>query len=147
MEAPVQFSTVNNLIGHVLPTVYFAKKKKKKSGRPSFSCFLAEKILKTSLCVFYFALQGVQSQDRHLFLFNDLLLIAKARSGGNFKLKEKVRISEIWLTKTCLEDVSELNRSEDTSFVMGWPTTNVVVTFRYFFFLPIFGFDSRRGVF
>ncbi|XP_065213661.1 rho GTPase-activating protein 20-like isoform X3 [Planococcus citri] len=72
---------------------------------------------------------GVQSQDRHLFLFNDLLLIAKARSGGNFKLKEKVRISEIWLTKCCLDDVSELNKSEDTSFVMGWPTTNLVVTF------------------
>ena len=35
-------------------------------------------------------LQGVQSQERHLFLFSDLLLVAKARSGGNFKLKEKV---------------------------------------------------------
>ena len=65
-----------------------------------------------------------------MFLFNDLLLIAKARSGGNFKLKEKVRVSEIWMTRGGLEDVAEIPKSEDTSFVIGWPTTNVVVTFR-----------------
>ncbi|RZF48325.1 hypothetical protein LSTR_LSTR010288 [Laodelphax striatellus] len=74
---------------------------------------------------------GVQSQDRHLFLFNDLLLVAKARSGGNFKLKDKVRVSELWLAASpqALDDVAELHRSPDTSFVLGWPTTNVVATF------------------
>uniref|UniRef100_A0A1B6DL33 Rho-GAP domain-containing protein n=1 Tax=Clastoptera arizonana TaxID=38151 RepID=A0A1B6DL33_9HEMI len=72
---------------------------------------------------------GVQSQERHLFLFNDLLLIAKARSGGNFKLKDKVRVSELWLSRTALDEVTELNKSADTSFVLGWPTTNVVATF------------------
>ncbi|KAF2351278.1 Rho GTPase-activating protein domain [Trinorchestia longiramus] len=71
---------------------------------------------------------GVQSQERHLFLFSDLLLVAKSRSGGNFKLKEKVRVSEMWLS-SCLEDVAEVAKSHDTSFVMGWPTTNVVATF------------------
>ena len=71
----------------------------------------------------------MQSQERHLFLFNDLLLIAKARSGGNFKLKDKVRVSELWLTRCSLDDVTELNKSADTSFVIGWPTTNVVATF------------------
>lgn len=74
-------------------------------------------------------LQGVQAQERHLFLFSDLLLVAKSRSGGNFKLKEKVRVSEMWLS-SCLEDVAEVTKSHDTSFVMGWPTTNVVATFR-----------------
>lgn len=93
-----------------------------------------------------FLFQGVQSQDRHLFLFNDLLLIAKARSGGNFKLKEKVRISEIWLTKCCLDDVSELNKSEDTSFVMGWPTTNLVVTFRYLSFYCVVFFSLSANI-
>ncbi|GFQ97916.1 rho GTPase-activating protein 20, partial [Trichonephila clavata] len=44
---------------------------------------------------------GVQKQDRHLFLFNDLLLVAKTKS----------------------------IKSPATSFVIGWPTTNVVVTF------------------
>ncbi|XP_073993009.1 rho GTPase-activating protein 20-like isoform X3 [Rhodnius prolixus] len=72
---------------------------------------------------------GVQSQERHLFLFNDLLLIAKARSGGNFKLKEKVRVSEIWMCLSGIEEVSEVTKSRDTSFVLGWPTTNVVATF------------------
>ncbi|XP_053633237.1 uncharacterized protein [Cherax quadricarinatus] len=71
---------------------------------------------------------GVQSQERHLFLFSDLLLVAKARSGGNFKLKEKVRVSEMWLS-SCLDDVAEVAKSHDTSFVMGWPTTNVVASF------------------
>ncbi|XP_024080910.1 rho GTPase-activating protein 20-like isoform X3 [Cimex lectularius] len=72
---------------------------------------------------------GVQSQERHLFLFNDLLLIAKARSGGNFKLKEKVRVSEIWMCLSGIEDVCEVSKSKDTSFVLGWPTTNFVATF------------------
>nr|CAD7393500.1 unnamed protein product [Timema cristinae] len=73
---------------------------------------------------------GVQSQERHLFLFNDLLLVAKARSGGNFKLKDKVRVSELWLSRCGMDDVIEVNKSSETSFVMGWPTTNVVATFR-----------------
>ncbi|XP_017885850.1 uncharacterized protein LOC108628438 isoform X2 [Ceratina calcarata] len=72
---------------------------------------------------------GVQSQDRHLFLFSDLLLIAKARSGGNFKLKQSVRMSELWLTAGHIEDVAETSKSPETSFVLGWPTTNVVATF------------------
>ncbi|KAG0720622.1 Rho GTPase-activating protein 20 [Chionoecetes opilio] len=72
---------------------------------------------------------GVQSQERHLFLFSDLLLVAKARSGGNFKLKEKVRVSEMWLS-SCLDDVAEVSKSQETSFVVGWPTTNVIASFR-----------------
>ncbi|XP_055947749.1 uncharacterized protein LOC129981100 isoform X4 [Argiope bruennichi] len=71
---------------------------------------------------------GVQKQDRHLFLFNDLLLVAKPRSGGTYKLKEKVRMSEMWLSQ-CLGDVCESIKSPATSFVIGWPTTNVVVSF------------------
>ncbi|GFT96150.1 rho GTPase-activating protein 20, partial [Nephila pilipes] len=71
---------------------------------------------------------GVQKQDRHLFLFNDLLLVAKPRSGGTYKLKEKIRMSEMWLSQ-CLGDVCESIKSPATSFVIGWPTTNVVVTF------------------
>lgn len=117
---------------------------KKRKRKKRIDCFVRDRFhnhLNNKIFISLF--QGVQSQDRHLFLFNDLLLIAKPRSGGNFKLKEKVRISEIWLTKCCLDDVSELHRSEDTSFVIGWPTTNLVVTFRYllsFIFIIIFFF-------
>lgn len=72
---------------------------------------------------------GMQSQERHLFLFSDVLLIAKARSGGNFKLKQSVKMSELWLTTGYIDDVAETNKSQETSFVLGWPTTNVVATF------------------
>ncbi|XP_012227825.1 rho GTPase-activating protein 20-like isoform X4 [Linepithema humile] len=72
---------------------------------------------------------GMQSQERHLFLFTDLLLIAKARNGGTFKLKQIVRMSELWLTTGHIEDVAETSKSAETSFVLGWPTTNVVATF------------------
>lgn len=94
-----------------------------------------EPILITPSC-FGFSIrvsQGLQSRDRHLFLFNDLLLIAKARSGGHFKLKDKVRISELWLS-TGIEEVAEgsAGKSRDTSFVIGWPpSVNLVATFRY----------------
>ncbi|KAG8197824.1 hypothetical protein JTE90_020102 [Oedothorax gibbosus] len=71
---------------------------------------------------------GVQKQDRHLFLFNDLLLVAKSRSGGTYKLKDKIRMSEMWLSQ-CLGDVCESIKAPATSFVIGWPTTNVVVSF------------------
>ena len=42
-------------------------------------------------CISYFSLQGLQCQERNLFLFNDLLLIAKERSSSHFKLKDQVR--------------------------------------------------------
>ncbi|XP_076373818.1 uncharacterized protein LOC143258561 [Tachypleus tridentatus] len=71
---------------------------------------------------------GVQHQERHLFLFNDILLIAKLRSSNSYKLKEQILICEMWLS-TCLSEVCESSRSPDTSFVLGWPTTNVVATF------------------
>lgn len=74
-------------------------------------------------------ISGVQSQERHLFLLNDLLIIAKSRASGFYKLKEKVRVAELWLSNSCLEVVCEVVKNGDTAFVMGWPTTNVVVNF------------------
>lgn len=81
-----------------------------------------------SVCV----TQGVHCQERHLFLFNDLLLVAKAKSGSNFKLKDKVRVSEIWLNESpaVIDEVAEVPKSSDTSFVIGWPTTNYVAVFK-----------------
>lgn len=50
------------------------------------------------------------------------------RGAGNFKLKEKIRVAELWFSH-CLEVVCEVAKNSDTSFVLGWPTTNVVATF------------------
>ncbi|XP_070615713.1 rho GTPase-activating protein 20-like [Erythrolamprus reginae] len=71
---------------------------------------------------------GLQTQERHLFLFSNMLIVAKSKSSSSLKLKKKVHLSEIW-TGSCLSEVSEKKMSPDTSFVIGWPTVNYVVTF------------------
>ncbi|KYO38343.1 rho GTPase-activating protein 20 [Alligator mississippiensis] len=71
---------------------------------------------------------GLQTQERHLFLFNDMLIIAKSKSSSSLKLKKQVRLSEVW-TGTCLSEVTEKKLSPEHSFVIGWPTTNCVITF------------------
>nr|CAI5837407.1 unnamed protein product [Callosobruchus analis] len=55
----------------------------------------------------------LDAKPRHLFLFSDLLVVAKPRSGGAFKLKESVRVSELWLAP-CPES--------ETGFLIGWPS-------------------------
>ena len=51
------------------------------------------------------------------------------RSTSSYKLKHRVRVSEIWLA-SCLDDVCETTKPSDRSFVVGWPTTNFVATFK-----------------
>jgi hypothetical protein len=71
---------------------------------------------------------SLQTQYRYMFLFNDVLIIGKERSFQNLRLKNRVRVSEMWIA-TCVDEVSEVVRAPDCSFVIGWPVTNVVVTF------------------
>ncbi|KAF5296478.1 hypothetical protein FQR65_LT01467 [Abscondita terminalis] len=65
---------------------------------------------------------SLQAKARHLFLFSDLLIIAKPRSGGAFKLKESVRVSELWLAP-----YSEC----ETGFLLGYPAParTYIITF------------------
>ncbi|KAM6300049.1 rho GTPase-activating protein 20-like [Aegotheles albertisi] len=71
---------------------------------------------------------GLQTQERHLILFSDVLVIAKSKSSSSLKLKKQVPLSEVW-TGTCLSEVTEKKMGSENSFVIGWPTTNYVVTF------------------
>ncbi|KAL3055980.1 hypothetical protein OYC64_018646 [Pagothenia borchgrevinki] len=71
---------------------------------------------------------GLQTQERHLFLFTDTLLVAKAKSSTHFKVKAQVRVCEMW-TASCLEEVCEGSTNPERSFVMGWPTCNCVASF------------------
>ncbi|XP_069569465.1 rho GTPase-activating protein 20 [Brachyistius frenatus] len=71
---------------------------------------------------------GLQIQERHLFLFSDALLVAKAKSPTHFKVKAQVRVCEMW-TANCMEEVCEGSTNPERSFVMGWPTCNCVATF------------------
>ncbi|XP_042333818.1 rho GTPase-activating protein 20-like [Sceloporus undulatus] len=70
---------------------------------------------------------GLQTQERHLLLFSDVLVVAKSKSSSSLKLKKQVPLSEVW-TSSCLGDVSEKKMNPETSFVIGWPTANYVVT-------------------
>ncbi|XP_009632823.1 rho GTPase-activating protein 20 [Egretta garzetta] len=71
---------------------------------------------------------GLQTQERHLILFSDVLVIAKSKSSSSLKLKKQVHLSEVW-TGTCLSEVTEKKMGPENSFVIGWPTINYVVTF------------------
>ncbi|KAL1022144.1 hypothetical protein UPYG_G00022740 [Umbra pygmaea] len=71
---------------------------------------------------------GLQTQDRDLFLFTDILIIAKAKSSNHFKLKTQVFVCEMW-TAQCMDEVCESSTSPERSFVMGWPTFNCVAIF------------------
>ncbi|XP_044293771.1 rho GTPase-activating protein 20-like isoform X1 [Varanus komodoensis] len=71
---------------------------------------------------------GLQTQERRLFLFSDMLIIAKAKSSSSLKLKKQVHLNEVW-TGSCFSEVSEKKMNPETSFVIGWPTTNYVVTY------------------
>ncbi|XP_068185667.1 rho GTPase-activating protein 20 isoform X2 [Antennarius striatus] len=71
---------------------------------------------------------GLQTQDRHLFLFTDTLLVAKAKSSTHFKVKAQVRVCEMWMA-SCIEEVCEGSTNPERSFVIGWPTCNCVASF------------------
>ncbi|XP_073702067.1 rho GTPase-activating protein 20-like isoform X1 [Garra rufa] len=71
---------------------------------------------------------GLQTQERFLILFSDLLIITKAKSVMQVKQKKCVRVSEMW-TAGCVDEVCEASTGSERSFVMGWPTYNCVATF------------------
>nr|XP_034834836.1 uncharacterized protein LOC117991367 isoform X1 [Maniola hyperantus] len=58
--------------------------------------------------------------DRHLFLFSDLLLVGKSRGTNCFKLKESVRLAELWIS---------LPEGDDTGFLIGWPAVTGVLNY------------------
>lgn len=73
--------------------------------------------------------RGLQRQERHLFLFNDLFVVAKIKYNNNFKIKNKIKLTDMW-TANCVDEVGEGNTNAMRSFVLGWPTVNFVATFR-----------------
>lgn len=55
--------------------------------------------------------------------------LLSCRSSTSRKRKERVRLCEMWLA-SCMEEVAERKLCSKNSFVIGWPTTNYVVTLR-----------------
>nr|KAF6394373.1 hypothetical protein HJG63_010471 [Rousettus aegyptiacus] len=95
--------------------------------------------------------RGRKRQERHLFLFNDLFVVAQIKYNNNFKMKNKIKLSDMW-TASCVSEAEGDNTDSMKSFVLGWPTVNFVATFsfpeqkdewlsllqRYFFRIHIF---------
>ncbi|KAM8873204.1 rho GTPase-activating protein 20-like isoform 2-T2 [Synchiropus picturatus] len=97
------------------------------------TCPLVQSLLKTSHRSFLLhghaqLKTGMQTQDRHLFMFNDILVIAKAKTATHFKQKAQVLVCEMW-TANCMEEVCEGSTSPERSFVLGWPTCNCAAMF------------------
>ncbi|KAK2911137.1 hypothetical protein Q8A67_003270 [Cirrhinus molitorella] len=70
---------------------------------------------------------GLQSRERLLLLFTDSLIIAKTKS-LYLKLKARVSLSDIWLA-SCVHCITDRKLTSKNSFVIGWPTTNYVITY------------------
>ncbi|XP_074072740.1 rho GTPase-activating protein 20 [Macrotis lagotis] len=72
--------------------------------------------------------RGLQRQERHIFLFNDLFVVTKVKYNNNLKIKNKIKLSDMW-TASCVDEVGEGNTNTMKSFVLGWPIVNFVATF------------------
>ncbi|XP_074160412.1 rho GTPase-activating protein 20 [Sminthopsis crassicaudata] len=72
--------------------------------------------------------RGLQCQERHIFLFNDLFVVTKIKYNNNLKIKNKIKLSDMW-TASCVDEVGEGNTNTMKSFVLGWPVVNFVATF------------------
>ncbi|XP_064364167.1 LOW QUALITY PROTEIN: T-cell activation Rho GTPase-activating protein-like [Dromaius novaehollandiae] len=78
-----------------------------------------------------------RTQHRHLLLFPHAVAIASFKRGSTFRLKHRVRLSELWVP--CREEAVAAARPEDEDEVFGpkcsqtlilvWPTGLCVVTF------------------
>ncbi|XP_030637536.1 T cell activation RhoGTPase activating protein b [Chanos chanos] len=77
-------------------------------------------------------MEGVKSRERHLFLFSDVLVIAKLKSVASYRLKYRVNLEEVWVYGFEGED-EEMEEEVDfdlkSSVVLAWPLTFCVVSF------------------
>ena len=58
-----------------------------------------------------------------------LLFATSYRQGKTFKLKHRVRVSEMWVSES-VEEVTDVSIPVEMSFVFGWPTCNNIAVFR-----------------
>ncbi|XP_036999203.2 rho GTPase-activating protein 20-like [Artibeus jamaicensis] len=102
----------------------------KPSGIPDTSVFLSTFVTpsRTLLLEGRVELQrGLQRWGRYLFLFDDLLVVAKTTYSNRWKVKSKTKLSDMWIA-SCVKEVGGGNTDPSLSFVLGWPTVNFVAT-------------------
>ncbi|XP_032328314.1 LOW QUALITY PROTEIN: rho GTPase-activating protein 20 [Camelus ferus] len=72
--------------------------------------------------------RGLHRQERHLFLFNDMFVVAKVKYNNNLKIKKTIKLSDMWVASH-MDEVEEGSTSAMESFILGWPTINFAVSF------------------
>ncbi|XP_061563134.1 T cell activation RhoGTPase activating protein b [Cololabis saira] len=80
--------------------------------------------------------EGTKTRERHLFLFNDAIVLAKLKSTASYRLKHRVNLEDIWLYS--FEDEPEDDDGDAAigdfdlrlTLVLAWDLTFCLVCFR-----------------
>ncbi|XP_015205058.2 T cell activation RhoGTPase activating protein b isoform X1 [Lepisosteus oculatus] len=72
--------------------------------------------------------EGTKTKMRHLFLFSDVLVIAKLKSNTSYRLKHRVHLSELWLASS-EEKTDAVVFNPRTAFLIAWPSNFCVISF------------------
>ncbi|XP_028858716.1 T cell activation RhoGTPase activating protein b isoform X2 [Denticeps clupeoides] len=76
--------------------------------------------------------EGQKTHERYLFLFSEVLVIAKLKSSVSYRLKHRVSLEQLWLygfEDEREEDVEVMGIEVRTSLALVWPMALCIVTF------------------
>ncbi|KAM9316978.1 T-cell activation Rho GTPase-activating protein [Gastrophryne carolinensis] len=78
--------------------------------------------------------QDLKTKERYIFLFSDMIIIAKLKSGTSFRLKYRVDLSEM-MVLSCDEEEDEeeacpLHTSPKNALIFIWPYNGCIASFR-----------------
>ncbi|KAM4692837.1 T-cell activation Rho GTPase-activating protein [Discoglossus pictus] len=78
--------------------------------------------------------QDLKTKERYLFLFSDMIIIAKLKSGTSFRLKHRVELSEM-MALSCNEEEDEegacsYHSTPKNALILIWPYNGCIASFR-----------------
>ncbi|CAL8315622.1 unnamed protein product, partial [Boreogadus saida] len=79
--------------------------------------------------------EGNQTKERHLFLFNNVLVFAKLKSSASYRLKHRVMLEDIWVYSFDDDDDDEEDEEAGgdvdlrVTLVLAWAPTYCIVSF------------------
>ncbi|KAM5163320.1 T-cell activation Rho GTPase-activating protein [Mantella aurantiaca] len=79
--------------------------------------------------------QDLKTKERYLFLFSDMIIIAKLKSGTSFRLKHRVHLSEMMVLSCDEEEEDEehacaFHSSPRNALIFIWPYNGCIASFR-----------------